>query len=93
MPAQIIASNDSEPTSPEPRGAKRAFDEVTKTQGQEEVGESQVTEKSFNSALSDRHSLTRREAYYNMLEAADGGWAAIALISTNDGHTATETEL
>lgn len=91
--ATSVASNDSAPTSPKLRRDKRTFDEVTEIQGQEEVEDSQVTDESFTSALSDRHSLTRREAYYNMLEGADGGWAAIALISTNDGHTAAEREL
>ena len=80
-----------------PNRVKRCYQEVV---GQEEdddqdgLGESQQTDRSFVSTISMRHSLTRREAYYQMLENADGdGWTGISLISTGGNHTVPDKEL
>lgn len=104
--ADIIKTPDQRPegseqidetilTSPRNR-VKRRYQEFV---GQEddspdEQGESQQTERSFVSTLSVRHSSTRREAYFQMLEkAGDDDWAGIGLISTDGNHTVPDKEL
>lgn len=74
---------------------KRAYDDFADDIGEQgEPEDSQETEKSFTSTLSMRHSLARREAYYQMLENANtGDWTSIGLLSTNDSHTVMDEEL
>ena len=82
-------------TSP-PNGLKRRYQEFVSQEDDapDEQGESQQTERSFVSTLSVRHSSTRREAYFQMLEnAGDDDWAGIGLISTDGNHTVPDKEL
>lgn len=74
---------------------KRAFDEYANDADDlAEQGDSQETEKSFTSSLSMKHSLARREAYYQMLQNANtDNWGSIGLLSTNDSHTVMDREL
>lgn len=80
-------------------GCKRRYDEFAAqdadadAEDDNDPGESQQTEKSFVSTLSMRHSLTRREAYYEMLDNARGDWVGLGLLSTDGSHTAPEKEL
>jgi hypothetical protein len=91
-------TDDSQSTSVALRGAKRGYEEYfdpdDAPQADEDLGESQQTEKSFVSTLSMRHSLQRREAYYEMLHGSgDCGWSGFGLLSTDGGHSAMEREL
>jgi hypothetical protein len=71
---------------------KRTYDDTF--EDDEDQGDSQDTQRSFTSTLSARHSISRREAYYQMLDNANGGsWSSIALLSTDGGHSAQEKEL
>ena len=84
-------------------GSKRRYDEFAAqdadtdadadAEDDNDPGESQQTEKSFVSTLSMRHSLTRREAYYDMLDNARGDWVGFGLLSTDGSHTVPEKEL
>lgn len=80
------------------QGTKREYDEYFDPDdapiGEDDQGESQQTEKSFVSSLSMRHSLQRREAYYEMLHnSGTDGWSGFGLISTDGGHGVREREL
>lgn len=56
-----------------------------------EEPDSQMTEKSFASTLSMRHSIIRHDSYRQILD--NGGWGDLGLISTSGSHTAPEQEL
>lgn len=96
--SSVGLTGDSQSTSVALRGAKRGYDEYfdpnDAPQADEDLGESQQTEKSFVSTLSMRHSLQRREAYYEMLHGSgDCGWTGFGLLSTDGGHSAMERKL
>ncbi|CAM1505777.1 Fc.00g114140.m01.CDS01 [Cosmosporella sp. VM-42] len=89
------SEDDGSRDIPPPSVQKRRFDEYSRegSEGVEPCG-SQQTEKSFTSTLSARHSLARREAYFQMLDNATADtWAPISLISTSSEHTTVEQEL
>lgn len=73
-------------------GVKRCYEEFADQEG-DGPGESQQAKQSFVSTLSIHHSLSRREAYYAMLENASDGWAGIGLLSTDGSHTVPDEEL
>uniref|UniRef100_A0A0L0N3R6 Protein artemis n=1 Tax=Tolypocladium ophioglossoides (strain CBS 100239) TaxID=1163406 RepID=A0A0L0N3R6_TOLOC len=76
---------------------KRRYSEPGETgedQGEAGADDSQRTEGSLASAISMRHSLSRREAYCRMLDnAADAGWRPITLLSTDGNHSVADEEL
>lgn len=76
---------------------KRRHSELGETGGDQEeacADDSQRTEASVASAISMRHSLSRREAYCRMLDNAAGdGWRPITLLSTDGSHTIADEEL
>lgn len=75
---------------------KRCYEDYAREENDiaEDQTDSQQTERSFVSTLSVRHSSTRREAYFQMLENARGEeWMGIGLLSTDGGHSIKEKEL
>lgn len=61
---------------------------------EQDLGDSQQSNRSFTSTLSERHSLAQREAYYNMLDYMKGDvWTPLGLLSTDDNHTFWDKEL
>ncbi|KAI5459416.1 hypothetical protein BGZ63DRAFT_448023 [Mariannaea sp. PMI_226] len=76
---------------------KRVLDSFTEDDGNE-AKRAQLSPKdagsSFCSAISDRHSTTRREAYFDMLDNLQSDeWRPILLVSTSDEHTTADHEL
>lgn len=93
----LTSDSQSVPAAPS-QGLKRGYDEYFDPDdapaSDEDQGESQQTEKSFVSTLSMRHSLQRREAYYEMLYNTGGeSWSGFGLLSTDGGHSVLEKEL
>ena len=73
---------------------KRTFGEFTDEVPGEDGEENQDSQQSFTSTLSMRHSVTRREAFYQMLANASGDdWQPIGLLSTGDNHSVEDQEL
>lgn len=96
-PVIDLNGNSQSTSSAQSQGVKRAYDEYFDPNdappAEEDQGESQHTEKSFVSTLSMRHSIQRREAYYDMLHNSGGNWSGFGLLSTDGGHGVVEKEL
>lgn len=97
-----VASTDSLATSDEQpvQCFKRGYgdyisdDDAMDDGNDEYYDDKQHNGREFTSSLSMRHSVTQREAYYNMLEYMNNDiWTPIGLISTGHNHTKPDKEL